>query len=420
MPTLVAVESTLAELEAELARRTKPLQLLESLPPKLQPLLRPARYKAVHGGRGSAKSHSLGRLLLARCVQNPGTRFLCVREIQQSLKDSVKKLLENLIDEYELDGFTCRVSEIETPGGGLIAFVGMQNHTADSIKSIEGMHGAWFEEAQTCSQRSLDLLRPTIRMPGSEIWFSWNPDTSKDPVEKFFRGEHGAPEGSIVVEMNFRNNPYFPRELQDEAERDQRRDPDKYAHIWLGQYQKVKGARVFTNWRVEEFDTPSDAAFLFGADWGFSVDPTVLVRGFVRGKTLYIDAEAYQVGCEIDNTPALFDTLGATSARAWEIVADSARPETISYMQRHGYPRIVAARKGTGSVEEGINFLKTYDIVVHPRCEHTIDELSTYSYKKHPLTDEIMPVLEDKKNHVIDALRYSVEKLHKGKEWVNW
>jgi phage terminase large subunit len=180
-------------------------------------------------------------------------------------------------------------------------------------------------------------------------------------------------------------------------------------------------ARVFRNWRVMAFETPIGVRFYFGADWGFSVDPTVLVRCFIgrfdengevvpdymNGDTLFIDMERYQVGCEIDNTPALFKQI--PGSQDWPMTADSARPETISYMQRNGFPRIQPSVKGQGSVEDGIEFMKNFDIVVHPRCPHTIDELSQYAYKIDKKTNEVLPVLEDKKNHVIDAVRYALE-----------
>jgi phage terminase large subunit len=120
-----------------------------------------------------------------------------------------------------------------------------------------------------------------------------------------------------------------------------------------------------------------------------------------------VDWEAYQVGCEIVNLPDLF--MSVPEAEKWPITADSARPETISYMKSHGFPRILPAVKGAKSIDDGIEFLKSFDIVVHPRCQHTIDELTMYSYKTDPLTGKILPILEDKNNHVIDALRYSCE-----------
>lgn len=187
---------------------------------------------------------------------------------------------------------------------------------------------------------------------------------------------------------------------------DRARDPDRYAHVWLGKYESASSARVFRNWRVDVFDAPADAIFRFGADWGFSIDPTVLLRGYVVGRKLFIDHEAVQVGCEIDHTPDLFLTI--PEAEKGPIVADSARPETISYMLRKGF-RITAAVKGPRSVEEGIEFLKGYDIVVHERCKHTINALASYSYKTDPLTGAITTKLDHAYSDCIDAARYMVE-----------
>jgi len=145
----------------------------------------------------------------------------------------------------------------------------------------------------------------------------------------------------------------------------------------------------------------------YGADWGFSIDPSVLVRCWIDGKRLYVDHEAYMVGCEIDSLPALF--MSVPDGEKWPIIADSARPETISYMRKHGFPKILPAVKGPRSLEEGVEFLKSYDIIVHPRCQHLIDELTLYSYKTDPLTQLVMPILADKDNHVIDSLRYALE-----------
>lgn len=375
------------------------------------PLLRPARYKGAHGGRGSGKSHFFAELLVETALAVPGLRAVCVREVQKSLEQSVKRLIEDKIESLGVGGmFRVLKTEIETPSAGLIIFQGMQNHTADSIKSLEGYDVAWVEEAQSLSQRSLDLLRPTIRKPSSELWFSWNPAKATDPVDALLRSKDTPPD-AIVVEANWSDNPWFPDVLRKEMEWDRSRDPEKYAHIWGGQYQRNSEARVFRNWRVEAFEPPDGVTFYFGADWGFSVDPTVLVRCHIDGRTLYVDREAYRVGCEIDATPALFDTI--EGSRKWKIVADSARPETISYVKRQGF-RIEPAKKGQGSVEDGIEFLKSYDIVVHPRCQHTIDELTLYSWKTDPLTGNVLPVLEDKKNHVIDALRYAIESVRRG------
>jgi phage terminase large subunit len=383
-----------------------------------EPLLHPARYKGAYGGRGSAKSHFFAGLT----VEEAATQrldFVCIREVQRTLGQSVKKLLETKIQDFNVGGyFDVQDRRILTRPGGTIIFEGMQDHNADSIKSLEGYDRAWVEEAQSLSQRSLDLLRPTIRKPGSELWFSWNPNLETDPVDALLRGEK-PPSDAIVVKANYLDNPWLPQVLKDEIAFDQKRDPDKFAHVWLGGYQKNSAARVFRNWTVEEFDTKKGATFRLGADWGFAVDPSVLVRCYADGRKLYVDHEAYMVGCEIDQLPELF--LRVPEAEKWFITADSARPETISYMQRHGFPRISAAIKGARSLEEGVEFLKTFDIVVHPRCRHVIDELATYSYEVDKLTGVVLPRLADKDNHTIDALRYACEGLRRNsvseKEW---
>jgi phage terminase large subunit len=419
-----------------------------------EPLLRPSRYKGLFGGRGGMKSHAFAELLVDRCMTDKEpVRAVCVREIQLSLKQSVKLLIEDKIKKHDLGGyFRCMDTEIKTPNDGIVIFQGMHSQTAESIKSLEGFNIAWIEEAQSLSQRSLELLRPTIRVPGSEIWASWNPRFPTDPVDNFFRGngprteKQGPwelPPDSIIIESSWEDNPWFPDVLRQEMEWDRRTDLDKYLHIWGGGYEMHSEARVFKNWRVEDFEIPSDAVLRQGGDWGFSVDPTVLVRMFERTppaparKQLFICDEVYKVGCEIDDTPMLFDRLGCReeitpdmipriksgevellnrlraqgyeSARAWPTIADSARPETISYLKRHGYPRIEPAVKGANSVEEGIKFLQGYDIIIHSRCKHTKDEFTHFCYKTDPQTGEILPILMDKKNHVIDSARYGIE-----------
>jgi phage terminase large subunit len=171
---------------------------------------------------------------------------------------------------------------------------------------------------------------------------------------------------------------------------------------------------VFKNWRVADaerdalcFAPPANAEFRHGADFGYAIDPSVLVRCFIVGRTLYVDREAYMIGCEIVNLPDLFDRV--PGSRQWFITADSSRPETISYLRSHGFPKVNASIKGAGSVEEGIAFLQSFDIVVHPDCRHTLDELASYSYQTDSLTGEPIPRLEDRNNHVIDALRYACE-----------
>lgn len=376
------------------------------------PLLKPSRYKGLWGGRGSGKSHFFAERLIELGIDSK-IDAVCLRETQRSLEFSVKKLLESKISAMNA-GFYYEVQErrILSKNGGTVIFEGMQNHTADSIKSLEGFDIAWFEEAHAASQKSLNLLRPTIRKDqsnggqGSELWFSWNPDLATDPIDKLLRSE-SPPPNSVVVKANYSDNPFLPSVLREELEYDKRHDPDKYANVWLGEYRKNGLARIFNNWRIEEFEIEDDWIIRQGADWGFSVDPSCLVQCAIVGKKLYVPYEAYKVGCEIDDLPDLFMTV--PESEKWTICADSARPETISYLKNHGFKKIFPAAKGKRSLEEGIEFLKSFDIVVHPRCRHLIDELAMYSYKTDPLTEEVLPVIKDANNHLIDSIRYACE-----------
>ncbi len=207
------------------------------------PLLKPARYKGAHGGRGSGKSHFFAGMATAACIQTPGTRIVCLREVQRSLRDSVKLLITDKIKELELEHqFKILYDHIRTPGGGIIIFQGLQDHTAESIKSLEGFDIAYIEEAHTITKRSLELLRPTIRKPGSQIWASWNPRFAEDVIDALLRGESPPPK-SIVVEANWKDNPWFPEELEEERQYDLVVNPERYDHIWEGAYEpQVVGA----------------------------------------------------------------------------------------------------------------------------------------------------------------------------------
>lgn len=209
-----------------------------------KPLLAPARYKGAHGGRGSGKSHFFAEMLVDDCLREPGTRAVCIREVQKTLAQSSKRLLETKIEELGAQrDFSIQKEFIKAPGDGLIIFQGMQDHTAESIKSLEGFNRAWVEEAQTLSQRSLQLLRPTIRAENSEIWFSWNPRRKTDAVDDFLRAKQ--PNGAIVVQANWRDNPWFPSVLEDERQLDLSLYPDRYDHIWEGGYAKALEGAYF-------------------------------------------------------------------------------------------------------------------------------------------------------------------------------
>lgn len=211
-----------------------------------EPLLHPSRYKGAHGGRGSGKSHFFGELALEDAIRYPGDhgrgmRMVCLREVQKSLKESAKRLVEDKLDAFGLgqaQGFKVWKEVIELPGDGLMIFNGMQDHTAESVKSLEGYDRAWCEEAQALSTRSLDLLRPTIRADNSELWFSWNPRRPTDPVDRMLRGPV-VPTGATVVEANWQHNPWIPAVLNQERLDCLENEPEKYPHIWGGEYATV-------------------------------------------------------------------------------------------------------------------------------------------------------------------------------------
>jgi phage terminase large subunit len=353
-------------------------------------------------------------MLVLAHVRDPNRSTVCVREVQKSLAKSVKRLIEQKIRDLGVsDYFDVTSTEIRTRKGrghGVILFQGMSDHTADSIKSLEGFDCAWVEEAQSLSQRSLELLRPTIRRDGAEIWFTWNPQQETDPVDRFLRGPDRHP-SCIVVEVNYLENPWLNDTLREEAEYDKRTDPEKYGHVWLGQYIKHSQSRVFKRCRVAEFDAPKDAVLRFGVDWGFSPDPTTLVRCFIEGRKLFVEYEAYQVELEVEDTAALFLTV--PESERWELWCASDRPERVKSIRRAGFKAFAVPRE-QNSVQEGVDFLCSFDeIVIHPRCVHALEEFRNYSRKIDPLTGAILPILEDRWNHIIDAIRYALDRVRR-------
>lgn len=247
------------------------------IPEKLAPLLAGKRYKGAYGGRGGAKSHFFAEMGIIRCLQAP-TRMVCIREVQNSIKDSVKQLMTDKIINMGLNAyFDILQDEIRGKNGSLIVFKGMQSYNAANIKSLEGFDISWVEEAQTFSGHSLDLLRPTIRKPGSELWFSWNPRYKTDAVDKFFRSS--PPEDAISAFVNWNDNPWFKdTPLYKDMLSDYAKDPDKAEHVWGGGYGQAQGA-ILARW-VNEADRegrinndvgydPSGASIIVSCDLGF-------------------------------------------------------------------------------------------------------------------------------------------------------
>jgi len=389
------------------------------IPKAFQFLLEPHRYKSAYGGRGAARSWSFARVL-AVLASYQKKRILCTREFQNSIRDSVHKVLSDQIELLNLTPYyNITRTEITSNIGSEFIFKGLQHPL--EIKSIEGIDIVWLEEAQNASEESWRFLIPTIRKDGSEIWLSWNTGAKTDPTYQRF--VINPPEDCASRLLTFRDNPFFPETLRREMEYCKRVDLDAYNHIWEGMPHHISDALVFRNkFIVEEFDSPDRTKYRLGADWGFSNDPSTLIRNFIVGNDLYIDYEAYGVGVELEELPQLFDFI--PGSRFIKIVADNSRPETISFMRKKGFPIVGCSKAATtkaGFVRDGLEFMRKFDkIHIHPRCRHTIDEFEHYSYKVDKRTEEVLPVLVEGYDHCIDSIRYSLEDLIRGTgiDWV--
>lgn len=393
------------------------------LPKRLKGLLRPHRYKILYGGRGGAKSQSVARTLLMLGAHIK-LGILCARELQVSITDSVHRLLSDIIkSDPWLDAryLIQKTSIFCIDTGTEFMFYGIRNNVT-KIKSMHGVDIVWVEEAEKVSNRSWEVLIPTIREAGSEIWITFNPDLETDPTS--IRFLKNTPPDAFKVMIGWQDNPWFPEELRKEMEYLYKIDPEAAEHVWGGGYRTNSGAQVLRGkFVVESFVVePTWAGPYKGADFGYSADPSTLVKCFIdeSSNTLYISEEAYGVGVEINELPTFYEGgigvvskrafLGITGSKKGSIRADSSLPATISYLQNHGYDNVIGAKKGPGSVEDGVLFLRSFArIVIHTRCKHAQEEARLWSYKVDKLSGEATTELLDSNNHIWDAVRYALE-----------
>lgn len=397
------------------------------IPAKLAPLFTAAdkRYRCSHGGRGSAKTRTFALMTAVKAYQaaNNGESgvILCAREFMNSLEESSMEEVKQAIRSVPWLAANFDIGEkyIRTLDRNVsYVFCGLR-HNLDSIKSKARILLCWVDEAETVSETAWQKLDPTVRESGSEIWVTWNPEKDGSATDKRFRKQ--PDDNTIVVEMNYTDNPWFPDVLEKVRRRDKKNlDDQTYAWIWEGAYLENSDKQVLANkYVVQSF--PDDLwkkadRLLFGADFGFAKDPNTLLRQFILDDCLYIEYEAYGIGVELDHMPAFYDKI--PEVRKWPIKADSARPETISYLRRQGF-NISAAKKWQGSVEDGITFLRGFkQIIIHPRCKETAKEARLYSYKTDRITGEVLPVIADANNHCWDASRYGLDGYIKGRTTV--
>lgn len=382
-------------------------------PAKVVPVLfQPSRYKDLHGGRGSAKSWSVAKASVLETAFRP-LRYLCTREMQNSIRDSVYRLITDMIVALGFQSyFNVQRDYISSIAGAEFLFKGLR-HNISEIKSTEGIDRCWVEEAEKVSEDSWQILIPTIRKENSEIITTWNPEDERSATYQRF--VLNKPPDCLSAEMNYMDNPWFPDVLRREMEYDKRVDFEKYQHVWLGKTKKYGQTCIFKNWVVESFPEPDPLTteFYFGADFGFSNDPSVLGRMFIKDRCLFIDYEAYGVGVELDDLEKFYDSV--PGSRKWKIVADSERPDTIAYLRKRGF-NIVGAQKGKGSVEDGTVFLQGFErIVIHPRCPGAKKDFSNYRLKTDRITQEVLPIPAPGSDHWPDAARYGLERYIKAK-----
>lgn len=404
--------------------------LRADLPSWSAPLWRPHRYKVMYGGRGASRSWTVARTLLIKAASEP-KRILCTREFQTSIHDSVHQLLRDQIELLGISGYTVTDFEIRHACGSVFLFEGLRRNIK-KIKSMEGIDIAWVEEAENITKESWDILIPTIRKEGSEIWITFNPDEEDDNT--YVRFVKTPPPDSWVIKVNWRDNPWLPKTLLDEKDHAYRVDPESADHIWEGNTRKISEAQILRGkWIIDTFepvpyheheDECGDIALgrrcshgwdgpYQGMDFGFATDPLAAVRLWIHQRKLHVEHELYAFGVELDDI-SLKVTRAIPGFDRYTTRGDSARPDSISYLRRHGLPRLVGAKKGTGSVEDGIAHLRSYDqIVIHPRCKHWAEEAKLYKYKVDEKSGDVLPDIVDKHNHLMDGSRYALEPMIK-------
>lgn len=396
------------------------------LPRAYRELLEPHRWKIWEGGRGAARSWSFGRVLVARAYRQK-LRIMCLREYQTSIEDSVHALLKGQIDRLGLSSaFHVTDRYIESSVGSMIVYRGMHGNL-NSIKSMEDFDIAWIEEGQSMTRDSIEILPPTLRKPGSEIWISMNTGDPDDPVRGLLDDPHLP---GVSKHVTYLDNPFFNETLDEERKRLYRvcqshGDMSAYDSVWLGALRRISDALIFKGCvSIEAFDEPVRARFYYGADFGFSNDPSTLVRAFITENgdgtsDLWITHAVFGYQVETYDLPAFYKGGwskdgtrrwdGVPGAQAGDVRADAARPETISQVRGLGF-NISAAKKWAGSVEDGITYLKGFRrIHIHQRNREAADESRNYKYKVDKKTGKVTSDIVDAHNHFWDALRYAMD-----------
>lgn len=405
------------------------------IPPKLIPLFTDnnLRYLVSKGGRGSGKTRTFALMTAIKgymfAEENRNGVILCAREHLNSLSDSSMEEIKQAIRSvpflesyYELGENFIRTKNRRVS----YVFAGLR-HNLDSIKSKARILLCWIDEAEGVSEVAYRKLLPTVREENSQVYITYNPEKRNSPTNVRFGKPTMTDDNGIIIgrciEMNFTDNPWFPEVLDIERRRDKdNQDDSTYRWIWEGAYLEMSDSQIFRNkYEIKDFDPDYenwDGPY-FGLDFGFAQDPTAAIKCWIHGDCIWIERECGRIGLELDDTVSYIEKAMPDVGK-YPIWADCARPESISHLKKKGLPRIKPVEKGKGSVEDGLEHIKSYKrVYIHSRCKETLSEFREYAYKKDRLTDEVLPIIVDKHNHYIDALRYALEKIMKRGKGLN-
>jgi phage terminase large subunit len=408
-----------------------------------------ARYKVVWGGRGGGKSIAVADALITLATQRK-IGVLCCRETKGSMDDSVHTLLLERMEALGFSSlFTSTNEGINCKNGSFFKYKGLLDRGVQAVKGVQGITHCWIEEGQCVSSYSWEILKPSIRGKAQgkeqaiknapEIWVSMNPELESNAIytdffNKSWYVDLEAPENAkiqyhqadnaLLIKANWDSNPYFPDILNEERLRCLRNNPQGYEHIWEGACRVNSDAVVFKGkYKIEAFKPRDEwGQPYYGLDFGFSNDPLAFVKCYVHADCLYIDAEFYKTKIEINDIVGAIKSVDPVAINR-PVLADSARPDLISYLKCNGLPFVKGAKKTVGSknyVQDSVAFLLNFkQIIIQPHCTNSIKEFSTYSYKTDRYTNDILTKLEDANNHLIDAIRYALNELmiYDGSYW---
>lgn len=395
-------------------------RLTNNIPPKLIEFMQSRKmYQVLYGGRSSAKTRTALAKLLIRALEKDNQTILCTREYQSSIATSTYAELKQIIYEEKLESlFTIKHDHISCYNGTKFIFKGLARDIMQ-IKSIPNISACFVEEAETITRDLWDVLDPTLRKDGCELFVLFNPREKQSATYQRWLEETIDEEDILRIEINYMDNPFNSALILKKIERMKEHDYARYEHIYLGKVLDISEDVIFKG-RFKILDAQitlennvykyqgKQVPMLYGMDFGFSVDPAAMVElCFLDADTIYIHNEIYKTGLLPNNYIQTIEKDLGLKARQSFWYGDCARPDTIAQLKHDGL-RIDGAPKGKGSIESGVEYLLSKNIVIHPRCTNFIYEMYNYKYKIDKNSGMITTDIIDAANHLVDSTRYAL------------